>query len=32
MEVKHFCKDKQIEKIAVEKEGILLSRRGYWMI
>jgi hypothetical protein len=26
MEVKHLCKDKQIEKIDVEKEGILLSR------
>jgi hypothetical protein len=26
MEVKDFCKDRQIEKIAVEKEGILLSR------
>ena len=26
MEVKKFCKEKQIEKIAVEKEGILLSK------
>ena len=24
-EIKHFCKDKKIDKIAVEKEGVLLS-------
>ena len=26
LEVKQFCKEKQIEKIAVEKEGVLLSK------